>query len=368
MPKCLVIGGGIVGLSVAYELVRDGWSVQVLDQARPRRTASWAAAGILPPAPSRPGNDALAQLHALSQSRYATWCDRLTHESGVDVGFRRCGGLYLSRRPGDSAALRAAESQWRTDGIEVQELTADELARREPALNVDSQLRDAYLLPSEAQVRPPRLLQALRKCLVARGVQLGDPGPTIGWVSTGSTVTAVTTEQGRWQADAFCVAAGPWSAELLRGLGVSLAVEPRRGQMVAWQLVQPMFRHIINEGPRYLLSRDDGWLLAGSTVEDAGFDDAPTEEGIAQLLSFARQWAIALRNRAPQQTWAGLRPWSRDGSPHLGQLSPWHNVVVATGHFRAGIDLAPATARLVAELLGDKVPRIDLTSFSPARN
>ena len=116
------------------------------------------------------------------------------------------------------------------------------------------------------------------------------------------------TEQGRWQADAFCVAAGPWSAELLRGLGVSLAVEPRRGQMVAWQLVQPMFRHIVNEGPRYLLSRDDGWLLAGSTVEDVGFDDAPTEEGIAQLLLFARQWAIALRNRPPQQTWAGLRP------------------------------------------------------------
>ena len=155
MPKCLVIGGGIVGLSVAYELVRDGWSVQVLDQTRPRRTASWAAAGILPPAPSRPGTDALAQLHALSQSLYATWCDRLTRESGVDVGFRRCGGLYLSRRPGDSAALRAAQQQWRTDGIEVQELAADELARCEPALNVDSTIARGVSVTQRGASPPP---------------------------------------------------------------------------------------------------------------------------------------------------------------------------------------------------------------------
>ncbi len=364
MPDCLVLGGGIIGLSIAEQLTRLGQSVRLVTPFRIRQTASWAAAGILPP-PSPQAHDAVEQLRMLSQRLYPSWCDRLSHESGLDVGYRPCGGLYLSRRPGESAALRATMDQLQREGGRVEAVDRNRLTELEPGLTVPDDLRCTYLLPEEAQVRPSRLLKALRAILSRRGVEFVDEVQILGWTDLGKGRAALRTNLGRWNATWICVAAGPWSTALLHDLGRELPVEPRRGQIVAWQTSRPLLQRIVNEGPRYLVPRPDGWLLAGSTVEEVGFDGSTTSEGIDELVTFARGWLPALRDMPLRDAWAGLRPYSRDGRPHLGRLAPWENVLVAAGHFRSGIHLAPATAQILAELILGHVPQIDLSPFAP---
>ena len=157
------------------------------------------------------------------------------------------------------------------------------------------------------------------------------------------------------------MAAGAWTPELLAPLGLELPVEPRRGQIVRWQLPEPLFQRVINEGPRYLVSRPDGHLLAGSTVEDVGFQDNTTDEGVAELVHFAHSLVPQLQEVRPVDQWAGLRPASLDGKPYLGPVPGHPRISVATGHFRSGIHLAPATARLLRQLICGQATDLDLS-------
>ena len=159
MPDCLVIGGGIIGLSLAYELSSHHLSVQVLEGPRGRRPASWAAAGILPPPIKYHRSDPLEQLRFLSHELYPSWCARLGDETRIDLGFHRCGGLYLSRQPGESVALRATVQQWRAGAVRVETVLPGDVVRLEPALAMSENVGCVYRLPDEAQVRPSRLLK-----------------------------------------------------------------------------------------------------------------------------------------------------------------------------------------------------------------
>jgi glycine oxidase len=164
------------------------------------------------------------------------------------------------------------------------------------------------------------------------------------------------------------VAAGAWSTELLKPLNINLDVEPWRGQIVMWNAGRRLVHHVINEGPRYLVARPDGRLLAGSTVEDVGFDYSTTPAGIGGLVEFGQTLVPALSECRIELTWSGLRPRSRDGLPLIGRIESVRNLIVATGHFRSGIHLAPATAECVGELVCGESCRVDLTPFAPQRN
>jgi glycine oxidase len=150
-------------------------------------------------------------------------------------------------------------------------------------------------------------------------------------------------------------------------LGLNLPVEPRRGQIVCWQRAPALLQRVINEGPRYLVCRSDGRLLVGSTVEDVGFAGETTAEGVDELVKFARELLPALRGLEPVDSWAALRPASLDGKPYLGRVPGLPRVWIATGHFRSGIHLAPATARLMRQLICDEPTDLDLGWFSPSR-
>lgn len=204
-------------------------------------------------------------------------------------------------------------------------------------------------------------------CLERRRVTIDHSVKLVEWIRKGSRIEAVKTTNGQLSAKQICVATGPWSHETLSDLGVDVPVEPLRGQMLMWQFEQPILHRVINEGPRYLISRKDGRLLAGSTVEDVGFDDRTTADGIAELTEFATSLIPSMRGRNPTAVWAGLRPGSRDGFPYLGRLPHLENVIVATGHFRSGIHLAPATARIIGQLVGNHTVDIDLNPFAPTR-
>ncbi len=379
MEDCLIIGGGVIGLSIAYELSGHGLRVRLIDRQRPAAEASWAGAGILPPVGQRLPQAPLEQLAALSLRLHAEWAERLRAETGIDTEYRRCGGWLLSVAglsvafpPHEAQALErastsqvtVAESNW--DHFPYVPVMFPELEAREPAL-ADARRSGAILAAAfaedEAQLRNPRHLKALVAACRARGVTIEERVEVTGFWSSAGQVVGAQTSAGPRYAGSFCITAGPWSSRLAASLGLRISVRPIRGQMVLLRNPRPALEHIVNVGKRYLVPRLDGRVLVGSTEEDAGFDKRTTDEGIAELLRFAHTLMPAWRDAAVERTWAGLRPATPDETPYLGRAAALDNLFVAAGHFRSGIYLSPATAVVMSELIRGVRPSIDLAPF-----
>ncbi|MDA0658790.1 MAG: FAD-dependent oxidoreductase [Planctomycetota bacterium] len=362
-PHCVVVGGGVIGLSIAYELARRHVQCTIIDAPRATTQASWAAAGILPTPHTGIGADPSEPLRLLSHQMYAEWSRWLLEETGIDNGFRQCGGLHLARDPAEAAALVASMTELIVDGGRVERLSTAELKRCEPNLQLDRVNHDAiFRLPDEAQIRTPRHLTALRIACLQRGAQWITAHVTgVRSLDNGQVQISYANETIR--SDFVCLAGGAWTGEFLRNLGVRTGIEPMRGQMVLWHLKSPLIDHVVNEGLRYLVSRPDGYLLAGATVDDSGFDHETRDQDLKDLVAFAESWLPALANVGIHTTWAGLRGGSRRGRPYLGRIPGQENILVAAGHFRSGVHLAPATAMAIANLLLHEPSPFDLTPF-----
>jgi glycine oxidase len=365
----LIVGGGVIGLSIAWELARREFRVCLLDTHRIGRSASWAGAGILPPVATRNAVDPYEQLRARSHQLHQQWASRLREETGIDTGYQRCGGVYLARSPGEAATLLANQSWWDTHAIEYSPLTRDQLVRLEPELaDVSAQVRGAWLLPDECQLRNPRHLQALREACRRAGVRLLEQTEIIDFGSSEGRIASARAADGRvFFADIFCVCAGAWARHFLTQLGYANGIMPVRGQMVLYQCPRPPITRVINEGNRYLVPRTDGLLLAGSVEEEVGYLCETTPEAIQQIRQWAEQLLPHLRLCEVKDTWAGLRPGSYDGLPYIGQVPSRANLYLAAGHFRSGLHLSCATAQAVANLITGKDLEIDLTPFRIGR-
>ncbi|HEV3417003.1 MAG TPA: glycine oxidase ThiO [Pirellulales bacterium] len=370
MHDCLIVGGGVIGLSLAYELARRGMKVRVADRQLPGREASWAAAGIMPPPPSRPDLTPLERLTALSMRLHADWAGRLLEETEIDYGYQRCGGFYLADCDAAVGELEGQAAVWRQDGIAVETLSPAAVARLEPALADAAEnglLRSALLVPDEMQLRNPRYLQALTTACAARGVEITAGAEVEEFECHGGRMRSVRTRHGQLVADRFCITSGCWSGLLLARLGIPVAIKPIRGQIVLLSMPEMVLKRIVYVGPHYYVPRDDGRILVGSTLEDAGFNRQTTSAVIRELLDFAIAWVPALREANFERCWAGLRPASGDGIPYLGRLPGLDNAYVAAGHYRSGLILSPATAVVMAQLIQGQEPAVDLHPFRAER-
>ena len=200
-----------------------------------------------------------------------------------------------------------------------------------------------------------------------RGVEFLEQAPVTDFVVHGDEWRAAVVGGREYSADRFCVTAGAWTGKLLERAGVSVGVLPIRGQMALWKATPGLLRHIINEGPRYIVPRLDGHILAGSTEEEAGFDKRTTDEGVRGLVEFAHQYVPALRSLPLARSWAGLRPGVYDGLPFLGEIPGFRNAFLAAGHFRSGLYLSPGTAVSLAACIAGERPPIDLSPFRVSR-
>ncbi|MGD9721757.1 MAG: glycine oxidase ThiO [Pirellulales bacterium] len=361
MSDVLIVGGGVIGLSLAYELAGKGARVHVLDAGQPGREASWAGAGILPPAPAD-GDDSLEQLTALSNDLHRQWSQELRAATGIDNGYRRCGAIYLEREAAAAERLTQFAAFAQLRGVRAELLSPENLAEREPAV-ASAAVRAAYLVPDECQIRNPRHLRALLMGCEQRGVQITPCAAAEAFDVGADRVRAVRTAAGTFAADKFCIATGAWSALLAARLGASPAIKPIRGQMLLFQASQPVLARIVNEGSRYLVPRGDGRVLAGSTEEDVGFDRSTTSGATSALLGFALALVPDLAAATLERTWAGLRPATADGLPYLGPVPDLANVWMAAGHFRGGLQLSTGTALVMGQLLRGLAPQIDLGRF-----
>jgi len=369
---CGVIGGGVIGLSIARELAGRGLSVAVVPGGPRKSSSSWAAAGILPPAPmpadvaSAP-NDALT---AASDRLHRDWAAELREETGIDNGLRLCGGLHLAGDESGLARLVETAGEWRRRGARAELLSAADVVAVELAFAEAverGKILGAMLLPDEMQIHSARHLDAVAASCRLRGVNILDGQEARALSISGGRVESVETDSGAVAAARWVLAAGAHSEKLAPSVGLSLSTRPIRGQIALLQPGRAVISRIVNRGLDYMLQREDGRLLVGSTIEDAGFDPRTTPEAITRLLAFAREFVPALALAPVECSWAGLRPGSADGLPTIGPIPGFDNAFVAAGHFRAGVHQSTGTAVIVADLVTGLRPSLPFEAFAVDR-
>ena len=357
-PDALIVGGGVIGLTSAYFLARDGASVRLLDQAALGSEASWAGAGIIPPGNPEKAATAFDRLRAVSSSMFPALSAELLDRTGIDNGYRVCGCIeFFDETAEEAAAL------WSREGIEFEAINEAEIGRLEPQLNWRG--GSCFVLPGMAQVRNPWHIRALVAACRSVGVVF-DVGVAVQSFRTDGerVVSAVAADGTEFRAGQFLVANGAWADVLLQTLGVSPGIHPVRGQIVLFRPPRPLVGRIVSVGKCYLVPRGDGRVLAGATEEpEAGFEKANTREGVTALVEFATGLIPALGDAQVERAWAGLRPGSPDGLPFLGAVPGFANAYFAGGHFRAGIQLSPATGIVMADLIAGRQPSIPLADF-----
>jgi glycine oxidase len=352
MPDVLVIGGGVIGLLTARELRRAGADVTLVERGEPGRESSWAGGGIVSPLYPWRYADAVTELAGWSQRHYPSLCNELRHATGIDPELEPSG--LLVEAPGEEQVAAAWASAHR---VALEAVARDEIRELEPGLLQPA--ASALWLPDVAHVRNPRLVKALRADVEARGVSVLAAHPVTGWQDQSDHITAVETPHGPLAANTFVVCAGSWSGDLLAPLGIRPDIHPVKGQMILFRTTPGTVRTIHLAADRYAIPRRDGRVLFGSTVEETGFDKQTSEAARDELWQIASARFPALRAAEVEQQWAGLRPSSPSGIPYVGPHPHFGNLFVNAGHFRNGIVLGPASARLLADLVLERAPIVD---------
>jgi len=356
----LVIGGGIHGCAIARELALSGRDVLVLEKSVPGAEASGAAGGILGPHLECEETGPFLDLCRYSLSLYPEWAEAIESESGQDVGFSRCGGLLVALNPAERDRLQAQAALMAEAGLPGTWLSPSALERTEPALGPNL---GGLALPNEAQVDPRKVMAALPVAARAAGARFEQD--TVLSIAGGPSVE-VRAERRTYRAKGLVVAAGAWSSTLI-GTGLAEStIRPARGQIVLLDSQVPPTTTILFSHRGYVVPRVDGRVLCGSTLEFEGFKKAVTARGLREILDLALELLPALSSASVLDTWSGFRPYTEDHMPLLG-ASNQDGVWLATGHYRNGILLAPATAKIMAALLCGQSPEVAVEAFSPQR-
>lgn len=359
----IIVGAGLIGLSIAFELAERGASVRVYDRAEPARAASWAGAGMLAPYTERIDDEALLSLCASSLEQYPSFVGRVRDAGGIDAHLRVDGVLYAAFESEELERLRRHGEQLAVRGIECEMLDRAQALAAEAWLG--SALVGGLLKQGEGHVDNRRLGRALVAACEARGVRV-EQSFTMQVECDSRRVLGVRTDRGFNGSRAVVNACGAWAAQLPGVPNHCVPpIEPVKGQMVALSIPAGLARRATWVPGAYLVPRDDGRLLIGATVEATGFDERVTADGIHELLHAALAAAPSLSSFTMTESWAGLRPGTPDGLPVLGK-TPVGGFFVATGHYRNGILLAPATARLIADAI-ENDGAAGLERFSIAR-
>lgn len=359
-PDALVVGGGVIGTACAWFLAREGLSVTLLERDDLASRASGAAAGMLLPFGEAEAEGPFLHWATRSLALFPELCSELHERSGIDPELERCGALHVAASEDTERALRAKAELFAAHGLEW--LTAAELRALEP--HVEPELRGAVFSPAESHVRSALLTRAFAAAAAELGARVERGVAATGLECEGSRVTGVGTEAGARSAGCVVLCAGAWSGPLAP---FALPVEPVKGQILSLDAPTPAFRHVLVSPEVYLVPKRDGSVVAGATVEHTGFDCRVTAGGMAGLLQAATGLAPCLRDVGFRDGWAGLRPATPDGLPVIGRAPGLAGLIVAAGHFRNGVLLAPVTGRLVAELVQGKAPPERALAFAPDR-
>ena len=357
----IIIGGGVIGLGIGWQLAKAGASVTLYERARVGRAASWAAAGMLAPlAEAHTEEPELLTLGCHSLARYPQWVKELEADADMSIGYRAEGTLIVGLEPDDTHQLRHLYASQQQLGLDAEWLIGREARDIEPALS--PRVTAAIRCAADHQVDNRRMVTALQRAYQACGGVLHENSCVAhievkNGVATGVSVGEPSRSR-LHEADVIVLAAGPWSSQIA-GIpdAIRPPVRPVKGQMLALHMeagiaIKTVIRTVRARYPMsvYLVPRTDGRLIIGATSEEMGFDTRLTAGGLFELLRGAWEAVPGVYELPILETWTGLRPGSRDNAPILGH-TPIDNLIVATGHYRNGILLTPVTAYEIAKLI-----------------
>lgn len=360
----IIVGGGVIGSSIAYRLAQAGASVTIIERGRLGCESSRAGAGMLAPQTEAQGPGPLFNLCMDSFRLYRDFASELSELSGLDVEYRDEGTLRVFF---DDEEKKKAEEwmAWQAQaGLALEPLTRTALLDLEPALRQEN--AGGVYLPFEHQVENRRLMEALAIALKRSGVTVIEGEEVKEIIVDAGRAVGVACESGRLAASAIIVAAGSWSSRLLKGAGIDISIVPARGQMIAVRGPGAPIRHVVHSRDCYLVPRLDGRILIGATVEYEGFQKSNTPKGVASLLTSGMSLVPELDSFEVVEMWSGLRPDTLDHMPVLGPASV-SNLILATGHFRNGLLLAPKTAELISRYVIDGSSAAEMEPFSFSR-
>ncbi len=373
-PDVLIIGGGVMGMLTALELADAGQQVTLVERRELAAEASWAGGGIVSPLYPWRYRDSITRLASWSQAFYGELSQRLLQETGIDPELR-CKGLLML-----SVVDRAAALAWATQHQRpLESVTPAFVAEKEPAL--PRVVDDALWMPEVASIRNPRLVAALATCLSRNPrITIVQHSPVTRLLMQKNGVAGVQTPDRMLRAGQYVVTGGAWSAALLdqalinqrslyqRSSNTALSpvrVEPVKGEMLLFKAKPGLLNRVVLDQGRYLIPRSDGRILVGSTLRRNGFDKRTTHEAYLQLRASALAILPALADFPVEVHWAGLRPGSPGGIPYIGAMPGSDNLYVNAGHYRNGLVLAPASCRLLADLILGRAPSIDPAPYRP---
>lgn len=338
---CIIVGGGIIGMTTARELAAQGAKVALFDRKELGKEASWAAGGILSSMRPWSEHELSAELSEKAKNIYPGFVQDLTNETGIDSEYMRSGLLMIGEEDIVKTEIWANKNQipfsldkkYIPDGMKVS--------------------TNPIYLPDIAQVSPPKLLKALKESLKLRQIA----------VFENTEISTIEVKNGKFKsvkfnneeisADSVIITSGAWSSQLLKGINNEINIKPIRGQMLCLKFSEQKFQPIILDGAHYFIPRLDGHVLIGSTMEDSGFINETTEAAKNELMNWACSVWPDITQAKIVKHWSGLRPASDSSYPYMGLLENTENVFINSGHFRKGILHAPVSARLLAEMVSN---------------
>ena len=356
----VVIGGGVIGSAIAWNLAAQQQQTILVEKNQPGKEASSAAAGILAVASGRSHRGPMYQLKSVSQKLYPALVQELEERTGIDIEYQRTGVLDLIRTDADEKKYRQLYDLRREQGYAATWLSTEEARRFEPALTTD--IRGAVHFSDDHHLNNEHLAEAWAQAAAQRGATV-QTGVTVNEAHiTNGKVTAVRIGEEWVNTNTVVIAAGSWSQEVGAIFGLAIPIQPAKGQMLTVRF--PHVRHVISWSDHYLVPRKNGEVVIGSTVEFVGHNKEVTLETIRALIERSVDLVPTVRTAPLNRFWAGLRPYSPTRRPILDRAPGLDNVILATGHHRNGIVLAPITGQLICELITTGKTSMSLEPFA----
>ncbi|MFZ2407075.1 MAG: glycine oxidase ThiO [Methylobacter sp.] len=352
-PDITIIGGGIIGLLTARELIKAGATVTIIERNELGRESSWAGGGILLPLYPWRQPDAISRLVIQSLKLYPALASQLTTETLIDPEWNPC-GLLIVKNPDITAAVNWCDA----NDIVYRPAGAD-------FFNMLNTIPDQPLwLPEIAQARNPRLVKSLKQDLINKGATLIEHCELTDVSLHKNRITAINTTSGQFSVNQLIIAAGAWTGQLFRHLfpaaiGDAPKIAPVKGQMLLFDAQPETLSYMVLDGDQYLIPRRDGKILAGSTVEQDDFNKTTSTEARDRLHAFAVNLLPPLKNFPVFKHWAGLRPGTEHGIPYIDRHPEIGNLFINAGHFRNGLAMGPASAQLMADLVLERPTAVE---------
>ncbi|MGX1264249.1 glycine oxidase [Rossellomorea marisflavi] len=352
MKRIIIVGGGVIGLSIAFELVKKGCSVTLLEKGTLACKASGAAAGMLGVHTETRGNPSMTSLAKESRNLFPDLADELLHCSGIDIGLKQNGMIIPAMTTKEQHLLQREANSPEGVSEKLRWLEEEELREMEPSLS--RSFIGGLSIPRDGNILAPRLSEALAMSAASLGAVLHEGTEVESLIMEGRSIVGVNTSRGPLYGDEVVVAGGAWSKHIMRRLGILLDAAPVKGECISVTPKEGLLnRTIVTEG-LYIVPKMDGTLTIGATEEEGSFNEDVSVESVSRLLAKACTIVPGIAAAAWGKAWAGTRPKTASRLPYMGRVPDVAGLSLATGHYRNGILLAPITGVLMADLLTDK--------------